>query len=415
VSLSRILAIARRIAQGFRRDERTLGLMFVVPLVVTALLGWVLRDTKDTVVDVMMVNEAGAPGQRIIDALIAATTNAPDGVEVVSFTDPSQGPDPREVARRELRDGQIDLAIVIPADLESKVIAGERPTLTVLSKGIEPSADAEAFGKLQGVMATVARQLVPPGGPAPVIPQVQRETVYLSPDADQVDVLAPVFLGFFGYFFVFLLTGISFLRERIGGTLERLLATPVTRGEIVLGYSLGFGTFATIQVIVLTLFILNSVDVPAFGPSEPFSIGPVDVPALGPTPAFPIGLGVDTAGSPYLAFAIALLLSLGAVNLGIFLSTFARTELQVIQFIPLVIVPQALLSGILWPVERLPDVLQSIAHALPLTYAVEGLREVMLKGSDLTSTVVQKDLLVLGGIALFFVFLASLTIKREVA
>ena len=65
-----------------------------------------------------------------------------------------------------------------------------------------------------------------------------------------MDVIAPIFLGFFGYFFVFLLTGISFLRERIGGTLERLLATPVTRAEIVLGYSLGFGMFATIQVVV---------------------------------------------------------------------------------------------------------------------------------------------------------------------
>ena len=65
--------------------------------------------------------------------------------------------------------------------------------------------------------------------------------MYLSPDASQADVLAPIFLGFFGYFFVFLLTGVSFLRERIGGTLERLLATPVTRFEIVTGYSLGFG------------------------------------------------------------------------------------------------------------------------------------------------------------------------------
>jgi ABC-2 type transport system permease protein len=404
VSASRILAIARRIAQGFRRDERTLGLMFVVPLVVTALLGWVLRDTKDTTIAVMIVNEAGEPGQRIVDALIVATTNAPDGVEVVSFTDPGQGGpgvvvDPREVARQQLRDGRVDVALVLPSTLLTDVLAGRSPTLTVITEGVEPAADAAAFGKLQGVMASVARELVPPGSAAPVIPQIQHETVYLSPDADQVDVLAPIFLGFFGYFFVFLLTGVSFLRERIGGTLERLLATPVTRGEIVLGYSLGFGTFATIQVIVLTLFILNSIDVPA----------------LGPLPAFSIGLGVVSAGSPFLAFLIALLLSIGAVNLGIFLSTFARTELQVIQFIPLVIVPQGLLGGILFPTNQLPDVLNAIAHVLPLTYAMEGLREVMLKGADLSSQVVQTDLLVLGGIALFFVALASATIKREVA
>ena len=393
MSARRIAAIARRIAQGFRRDERTLGLMFVVPLVVTALLGWVMRDTRDTTVGVVMVNEAGPVGQRIVDALTSATANAPDGVEVVSSTES------KDAAVEQLRIDNADLAIVIPATLLADVQSGVRPTFTVITPGTEPAADAAAFGKLQSVLATLARELVPPGGTAPVIPQIERETVYLTPDADQVDVLSPIFLGFFGYFFVFLLTGVSFLRERIGGTLERLLATPVTRGEIVLGYSLGFGIFATIQVVFLTIFILNSIDVPAIGPLPPFSIG----------------LGVDSAGSPYLAFLIALLLSLGAVNLGIFLSTFARTELQVIQFIPLVIVPQGLLGGILFPTEQLPDVLNTIAHALPLTYAVEGLREVMLKGADLSSTVVQTDLAVLAGIALFFVVLASGTIKREVA
>jgi ABC-2 type transport system permease protein len=398
VSPSRILAIARRIAQGFRRDERTLGLMFVVPLVVTALLGWVLQDTKDTVVDVVIVNEAAAVGDRIVTALTDSASK-PDSNIAIAATVGSQ-----DEAVAKIREGTGDIGIVIPANLLTDVQKGVRPTLTVISEGTDPAAESGRFGTLQSVLTDIASQLAPPGVTPPIIPKVERRTVYLSPDASQVDVLAPIFLGFFGYFFVFLLTGISFLRERIGGTLERLLATPVTRFEIVTGYSLGFGTFATIQVIVLTLFILNSIQVPSFGPFGDYS-----------TPAFSIGLGVDSAGSPLLAFALALLLSLGAVNLGIFLSTFARTELQVIQFIPLVIVPQALLSGILWPIERLPDVLQAIAHALPLTYAVEGLREVMLKGSDLTSSVVQTDLAVLAGIALFFVVLASGTIKREVA
>ena len=395
MSPGRILAIARRIAQGFRRDERTLGLMFVVPLVVTALLGWVLNEQVDEIVDVAIVNEAGEVGERIVTAMQAAAIEPDSDITVAAALGSGATPE----AEAMVRDGRADLAIVIPADLLERVLAGERPTLTVITEGTDPAAEMGRFGTLQSIMANVAGELVPPGANPPVLPQVERRTIYLSPDASQADVLAPIFLGFFGYFFVFLLTGVSFLRERIGGTLERLLATPVTRFEIVTGYSLGFGIFATIQVIALTLFILNSVDVPAIGPLPPFSIG----------------LGVDAAGSPLLAFAIALLLSLGAVNLGIFLSTFARTELQVIQFIPLVIVPQALLSGILWPTERLPDVLRGISDVLPLTYAVDGLREVMLKGSDLTSTAVQTDLAVLGGTALFFVILASLTIKREVA
>lgn len=393
MSIRRILAVARRVAQGFRRDERTLGLMFVVPLVVTALLGWVLSEQKEETIRVVVVNEAGTIGDTLVRALQDAAADPGNDVEITRTvtTEPE--------ADSLIRDGTATIGIVIPANLLEAITAGERPTLTVITQGIEPAADAGRFGTLQGVMAQVVTKLVPPGAQAPVVPQVERRTIYLSPDASQADVFAPIFLALFGYFFVYLLTGISFLRERIGGTLERLLATPVTRGEIVVGYSLGFSAFAAIQVVLLTLFILNSVDVPAIGPLPPFTIG----------------FGVASMGSPYLAFAVALLLSIGAVNLGIFLSTFARTELQILQFIPLVLVPQILLGGVFWPIDRLPDVLHAISRVLPLTYAVEALREVMLKGADLTSTVVQTDLAVLAGIALLFVVLASGTIKREVA
>ena len=393
MSGARILAVARRIARGFRRDERTLGLIFVVPIVVTALLGWVIRDQKDATVGVVVVNEAGQPGQRIVDALTSATTGAPDGIEVVSWTTSV------DAARASLRDGNADIAIVLPASLLTDVAAGRRPSLTVITPGTEPAVDGAALGALQDVVATLAGELAAATGGASIIPVLTHETLYLSADADALDVLAPVFLAYFGYFFVFLLTGISFLRERVGGTLERLLSTPVSRAEIVLGYSLGFGFFATLQVIVLTLFVL----------------GRLDVPAIGPLPTFTIGLAIQSAGSPLIAFLITILLSLGAVNLGIFLSTFARSELQIIQFIPLVIIPQGLLGGIFWPIDRLPDVLQVVAHAMPMAYAVDGLKAVMLRGADLADAAVRLDVLVLAGIAALFVILAGATIKREVA
>ncbi|MCI0345838.1 MAG: ABC transporter permease, partial [Chloroflexi bacterium] len=238
MSVSRILAVMRRVAQGFRRDERTLGLMFVVPLVVTALLGWVLTEQKEETVGVVIVNEAGAVGDRIVTVLTEAAQDPERDITVVA-TVTAVGD-----AEVLLRDGSAQIGLVIPGDLLATVAAGGRPTFSVITEGTEPTADAGRFGTLQGVMADVVRNLVPPGAPAPVVPQVERRTIYLDPDASQVDVFAPIFLGLFGYFFVYILTGISFLRERVGGTLERLLATPVTRAEIVLGYSLGFGIFA---------------------------------------------------------------------------------------------------------------------------------------------------------------------------
>jgi len=392
VNPRRVAAVARRIAEGFRRDRRSLALLIIAPLVIVALLGWVLRDQKQAAVDIVAVNEAGVVGDRVVSALQKAAADADNGTTVGTAGS-------RDAAVAALRDGTADLALVIPRSFLSDVGAGKSPTLTIITEGTDPAAESGAFASLQGLLPSVARSIVPPGGSAPIVPTVQHETVYLSPDADQLDVLAPVFLGLFAYFFVFILTGISFLRERVGGTLERLLATPVTRGEIVVGYSIGFTVFATIQVLLLTLYIL----------------GKLDVPTIGPIGAFTIGLNVQSAGSPLIAFFVGFLLALGAVNLAIFLSTFARTELQIVQFIPIVIVPQGLLGGIFWPIDRLPDVLNWIAHVLPVTYAVDALREVMLKGADLGSATVQTDLLVLAGIAIVFVVLASLTIKREVA
>ena len=292
-------------------------------------------------------------------------------------------------ARQMLKDKQLDLVVDLPADFTV-----QSPKLQLVTLGLNPTGEASVIPNVQQALFKAVA-----GNLGVALPSIERSTVYGSPDATTVDTLAPVVVGFFVYFFVFILTGISFLRERIGGTLERLLATPVSRAEIVLGYSLGFGFFATLQVAAVLAFVL----------------GRLDIPSLGPVPAFAIGLGVHTAGNPLISYLLVLVLGLGAVSLGIFLSTFARTELQILQFIPIVIVPQALLSGFFWPIDQLPSLLQPVARVLPVTYAIDGLRQVMIAGADLTSGQVLFDLAVLTGIAAVFMVLAAATIRREVA
>jgi ABC-2 type transport system permease protein len=126
-------------------------------------------------------------------------------------------------------------------------------------------------------------------------------------------------------------------------------------------------------------------------------------------------LGVHNEGNVFLVFLIQALLAIGAVNLGIFLSMFARTEFQAVQFIPLVLVPQVLLSGIVFPIGNEPVPLQYVSNVLPLTYAVYGMRDVMLKGAGLNSS----DLLIDIGVGVLFavamILLASTTLRRRVA
>jgi ABC-2 type transport system permease protein len=267
-------------------------------------------------------------------------------------------------------------------------------TITVVTNGMDPSGEASQVAAVSKGLVAAAASIT---GVTP--PTIVHETVYGTPSTDPITNFAPALVAFFAYFFVYILTGVSFLRERTGGTLERLMATPVTRGEIVAGYTLGFGVFAMVQVALIMTWVLGSLQVPS----------------IGPLPAFSVGLGIEVAGSPLLAFVVVILAAMGAVSLGIFLSTFARTELQVIQFIPIVIVPQFLLSGVLFPVATLPELLQPLSYLMPLFYAVDGLRQVFIRGADLSVTALQVDLLVLTGFAIFFAAIASRTIRRDVA
>lgn len=375
----RVAALVERVVAEIRRDHRSLALLFIAPILMTGLATFILREASAPSIDAVIVSN-GAPAP-VVNGLTTAIEAAGG---FVAFT-----ADDEAAARALIEDDRATLAIVLPADFATAT----SPRIAVITNGMDPSGEAAELGAIQKALGTPASTLA--GGS---LPTVEHLTVYGAASDDPMSDYAPAIVGFFAYFFVYLLTGVSFLRERTGGTLERLMATPVTRAEIVTGYTLGFGLFAVIQVAVLMAWVL----------------GTVTVPAMGPIPSFALGLGVQVAGSPLIAYLVVVLLALGAVSLGIFCSTFARTELQVIQFIPLVLSPQFLLSGVIFPISSLPDVIRPVAPVLPLTYAVDGLREVFIRGADLSLRTLQVDLAVLAGVAVLFGGVAALTIRRDI-
>jgi ABC-2 type transport system permease protein len=213
-----------------------------------------------------------------------------------------------------------------------------------------------------------------------IVPLVVMALIGVSfPQSKMLDYIAPALLATLALFFSFLLTGISFLRERSQGTMERLMASPVSRPDIVIGYLLGFFVFALAQTLIIVVFTIYV-------------------------------MGVHYHGDLWQIFVFQIIIITGAVNLGIFISTFARNEFQMVQFIPLIIVPQIFLSGVLWPVEQMPNYLQWLSAILPLRYGVDGLREIMLNGKSLLD--VGKDLIILVGFAVITSMLAALTLRR---
>jgi ABC-2 type transport system permease protein len=213
-----------------------------------------------------------------------------------------------------------------------------------------------------------------------IVPLVVMTLIGLSfPQAGVLDYIAPALLATLALFFGFLLTGISFLRERSQGTLERLMASPLSRLDIVVGYLCGFFVFALTQTLIILFFTIYVLD-------------------------------VNYQGDLWQIFVFQVVVIIGAVNLGIFISTFARNEFQMVQFIPLIIVPQIFLCGVIWPVSQMPDYLQWLSVVLPLKYAVDGLRNIMLSGQNLMD--VGLELGVLIGFTIAISILAAITLRR---
>ncbi|MET7389716.1 ABC transporter permease [Streptomyces sp. NPDC005529] len=194
------------------------------------------------------------------------------------------------------------------------------------------------------------------------------------------DSIGASLLGIFPLITMFLVTSIATLRERTSGTLERLLALPLGKGDLIAGYALAFGTVAVVQSALATGLAVWV-------------------------------LGLDVTGSPWLLLLVALLDALLGTALGLFVSAFAASEFQAVQFMPAVIFPQLLLCGLFTPRPAMHPVLEAVSDVLPMSYAVDGMNQV-LQHTDMTATFV-RDILIVAGSAVLVLFLGAATLRRR--
>jgi ABC-2 type transport system permease protein len=203
---------------------------------------------------------------------------------------------------------------------------------------------------------------------------------YVMDDERSFGQWAPILLCVFPFLVMFLVTSIGTLRERTSGTLERLMASPLGKLDLLLGYGIAFGLMACVQVALALTVSLT-------------------------------WLGLTLAGPLWPLVLVALLNALLGTALGLFCSAFARTEFQAVQFMPVVMIPQILLGGILVPREQMATVLEWISNVLPMSYAIEAMK-VAARGSDLGAEF-WRDVLVVAGSALLALILGAATLRRR--
>lgn len=199
------------------------------------------------------------------------------------------------------------------------------------------------------------------------------------------DRFAPALLAIFPFFVMFLVTVVTTLRERSSGTLERLLAMPMGKLDLLLGYAVAFGLMAALQAVVAVTTSVYLLD-------------------------------LDIAGPVWMLVVVAVVDAVLGSSLGLFLSAFARTEFQAVQFMPAVVTPQVLLCGLFVPRDELPSVLRGISDVLPLSYAVDAIDLVSTTTSSAFGGVdpaVWGDLAIVVGFALAGLVLGAATLRRR--
>jgi len=194
--------------------------------------------------------------------------------------------------------------------------------------------------------------------------------------------VGPPLLAIFPFIVMFLVTSVTTLRERSSGTLERLLSMPMGKADLLLGYALAFAAVALAQSLL----------------------------AVGLTVGV---LGMDVQGSVLTLTVVSVLNAVLGTALGLFVSAFAETEFQAVQFMPALVLPQLLLCGLFVPRDALPAVLEAVSDVLPLSYAVAAMREVQAASSWTSDLVL--DVSVIGGSALLALMLGAATLRRRTA
>lgn len=369
--MTSVFAIVRRILTQFALDKRTLALLFVAPLVVLWLLSVILG--ADTVGPKIATVDLPAEFQAQLEQTDARITETDADEASALLAD-------NDVAAVLSMEGEHTLKVELEGTDSTKSAA----VLAVC---------AEALGELRGdaaeeMEAAIAGKQAEVGmaedfsmDVSDYLPVEDMETAYLHGNEDwrMFDFYGPVFIGIFLFVFTFITSGMSLVTERMGGTMTRFLATPVNAGQILGGYTLAFGILACAQSAIILWVALTFIGFPNEGD---------------------LGLVVFTC----------ITMSMVSVALGLLVSGLAATPFQVIQLILLFVVPQILLCG-LFDLSGAPDWLAALSNFMPVTYGVDALRAVMLRGADLAA--VGFDLAALWGFLALFFALAAFSFRKK--
>jgi len=374
----RILRRTQHFLTAITRDRRGLPSLLFVPVGLLLLMGWVIKSAdNDITVAIVAEGDHWAVGD------IAAQlrdTFAENDVDTIQPADEA-------TAEQALRDGDADGYIVVDEAFAGAVLGGERDDVRVGITGDSISVKDETLREInRALVLAPLRVLREATGSAPLTEggaaRVDTVYVYGGEEYDSFDELLPALFAFIIYLTIFSSALVIIASDRAMHTLERIMATPMRRWEYVAGTVLGYTVMALIQAVSIVLAAVFVLD-------------------------------AHFAGNVAAILIVTGVVAVSGVSLSVFFSAFARSEPEAMQMLPLALIPQFIICGVLFPISAMPDVLQQVARFLPVTYGVDALQDVMLRGRALTDPEVLADIAVMLAFAAFFVVLGTRALQPE--
>lgn len=350
----RTIAIAKKVIKELLRDKRTLAMMFVAPVFIMWLMN--LMFSASTTVNVKLATQDLPTG-------LVTKMDELDHVDIETYQDLYQ-------AKEALANEKVD-AVISYKDGEYQVDYAntDASKTSMIRQVLRTSIASEGTDQL----LSRVKQALPQLKLDAKAPEIKESYQYGDKNTGFFARMIPILIGFVVFFFVFLISGMALLKERTSGTLDRLLATPVKRSEIVYGYMLSYGIIAIFQTAVVVLAAIWLLD-------------------------------VEVVGSILNVIIVNVVLALVALAFGILLSTLAKSEFQMMQFIPLVIMPQLFFSGII-PLSSMGEWALTVGRFLPLTYSGDAISQIILYGHNLGDILSN-----LGALMIFLIILTILNI-----
>ncbi|HEY2003691.1 MAG TPA: ABC transporter permease [Candidatus Saccharimonadia bacterium] len=380
MKVAHVTAIARKQFLTLKHDRRSLALMLFAPVMAMLIFGFAFGNSPKHIPVIIVNQDKGGSATKLVDKIDH------DTLQLTSSSD-------ADWARQQVRDGKAVGAVIFGPDFTAesspsvsvRLVAGKPVAVPQPPKG----AHAQVY------LDTTNQQLS-----AVVIPSLASATLKLAQDqgakspiafdlsyafskakdARYIDYFVPGIMAFAVMLFTTLLTLLAFVSERTSGTLNRLRVSPATEAEVVLGYELAFGLIAAVQgflVLAVAIWVYHIL-----------VLGPLWVAAL-----------------------LVVLTAVTAQAIGILVSAAAQREGQAIQFIPFIIFPVFLLSGIFVPVASLPGWLRPFCYLIPPTWSIDALRDVMLRGWGVDR--VWLNVTILAVFTVVFTLLAIAGLKRR--